>query len=137
MKTEQGLVIEVVGKTARIQVGRHNDCTSCGACPSSQHIIITANNDIGAKVGQRVTFEQKEVNILQGAFMVFAMPIIAAFIGAILGKFIGESCGYDLTYATVVGGSVLFLLSLAGVKLFDRAVGRDQSTKPVIVSILS
>ena len=69
--------------------------------------------------------------------MVFAMPIIAAFIGAILGRFIGEGYGYDLTYATVIGGSVLFLLSLAGVKLFDRAVARDQSTKPVIVSILS
>jgi len=137
MKTEQGLVIEVVDKTARIQVGRHSDCTSCGACPSSQHIIIMANNDLGAAVGQRVTFEQKEVNILQGAFMVFAMPIIAAFIGAVLGRFIGESYGYDLTYATIIGGSVLFLISLAGVKIFDRAVAKDQSTKPVIVSILS
>ena len=134
---EQGLVIEEHGDMVKNQVGRHNDCQSCGACPGSQHIIIDAVNTLGAKKGQRVAFEVRETSVLKGAFMVFVLPLIAAAIGAFLGWRAGEAWSYDLTHAAIAGGLLLFLVSLGAVRLFDRSVARDQSMKPVIVEILS
>jgi sigma-E factor negative regulatory protein RseC len=134
---EQGVVIEVEGDMVKIQVGRHSDCTNCGACPASQHIIIDAVNKPGAKKGQRVAFEVRETSVLKGAFMVFVLPLLAAALGAFLGWQAGGAWGYDLTYAAVIGAVLVFVLSLGGVKLFDRSVAGDQSMKPVVVEILS
>lgn len=89
MTTEQGLVIEVNNDMAKIKVGRHNDCRNCGACPGNDSVIISANNKIGAKPGQRVAFEVKEDNVLKAAFVVFILPLIVAFIGALLGRAAG------------------------------------------------
>lgn len=133
---EQGLVIAEDGDMVRIQVGRHNDCASCGACAGSKHIIIEAMNPLGARSGQRVVFEVREVSVLKGAFMVFVLPLLLAALGAFIGWKAGMAWGYDLTYAAIAGGLLLFLLSLGGVKLFDRSVAKDQSMKPVVVEIL-
>jgi len=136
MKTEQGLVIEISDNIARIKVGRHSDCSNCGACPGNDSVIISANNKIGAKVGDKVTFEMKEVNILKGAFIVFILPLIVAFIGVLLGGLIGKYMGSNINVSQIIGGITAFLLSMIFVKLFDRAATMSEESKPAIISIL-
>jgi len=136
MKLEQGVVLEVKGNIAEIKVGRHSDCTSCGACPGSNSVIITANNKIGAKAGQRVEFEVKEVNVLLGAFTVFVWPLLAALLGVIAGRFAAAPLGYDLAAAQISGGVAAFLLSLVFVKLFDKSAAGSEKSKPDIIRIL-
>jgi len=136
MKTEQGLVIEISDNIARIKVGRHSDCSNCGACPGNDSVIISANNKIGAKVGDKVTFEMKEVNILKGAFIVFILPLIVAFIGVLLGGLIGKYMGSNINVSQIIGGITAFLLSMIFVKLFDRAATISEKSKPEIISIL-
>lgn len=136
MKTEQGLVIEIIDEIAQIKVGRHSDCSNCGACPGSDSVIISANNIIGAKVGDRVTFEMKEVNVLKGAFIVFVLPLIIAFIGVILGGVIGKYIGSNINVSQIIGGITAFLLAMVFVKLFDRAATISEKSKPAIISIL-
>ena len=137
MKTEQGLVIEVIDNIANIKVGRHSDCSNCGACPGSDSVIISANNKIGAKVGDKVTFEMREDNVLKGAFIVFVLPLIIAFIGVLLGRFIGKYMGFNINVSQITGGITAFLLSMIFVKLFDRAATTSEKSKPEIISILS
>ena len=136
MKTEQGLVIEVIDNIVNIKVGRHSDCSNCGACPGSDSVIISANNKIGAKVGDKVTFEMREDNVLKGAFIVFVLPLIIAFIGVLLGGFIGKYMGFNINVSQVIGGIAAFLLSMIFVKLFDRAATISEKSKPEIISIL-
>lgn len=136
MKTEQGLVIEVIDNIANIKVGRHSDCSNCGACPGSDSVIISANNKIGAKVGDKVAFEMKEVNVLKAAFIVFVLPLIIAFIGVILGRAIAKYMGYNINVSQIIGGITAFLLSMIFVKLFDRAATTSEKSKPEIISIL-
>jgi len=136
MKTEQGLVIEVNDNIAKVKVGRHSDCSNCGACPGDNSMIIDANNKIGAKIGQRVTFEMKETNVLSGAFIVFVMPIIVAFIGVICGRFIANYIGANINAFQIVGGIIAFLLSLIFIKMFDKAATISEESKPVIIRIL-
>jgi sigma-E factor negative regulatory protein RseC len=136
MKTEQGLVIEVIDNVTKIRVGRHNDCSNCGACPGNDSLIISANNKIGAKPGQRVVFEVEEVNVLRAAFVVFILPLIAAFIGVLLGGFIGKSIGTNVRISQIAGGIVIFLLSLIFVKLFDKSTTASKESQPEIIRIL-
>ena len=136
MKTEQGLVIEVIDDVAKIRVGRHRDCTNCGACPGSDIVIISANNKLGAKVGQRVDFEVKEVNVLIGAFTVFVLPLIAAFVGVLLGRLIGKYIGSNINVFQIAGGIIAFLLSMIIVKLFDKAATGSEKSQPTIIRIL-
>ena len=136
MKTEQGLVIEVIDDVAKIRVGRHSDCTNCGACPGSDIVIISANNKLGAKVGQRVDFEVKEVNVLIGAFTVFVLPLITAFVGVLLGRLIGKYIGSNINVFQIAGGIIAFLLSMIIVKLFDKAATGSEKSQPTIIRIL-
>lgn len=136
MKTEQGIVIEVIDNVAKIKVGRHNDCSNCGGCPGSDNVIISANNKIGATVGQRVVFDVKDVNVLSGAFVVFILPLIAIFLGVLLGGGIGKYIGYNIHIFQIAGGIITFLLSIIFVKLFDKAATESEKAKPEIIGIL-
>ena len=137
MKTEQGIVIEVNNNEVQIKVGRHSDCSNCGGCPGSDSIIISANNRVGAKVGERVEFEMREDNVLKGAFIVFVLQLIIEFMGVILGGFIGKYIGSNINVFQIIGGITAFLLSMIFVKLFDRAATTSEKSKPEIISILS
>lgn len=136
MKTEQGLIIEASNGMAKIRVGRHSDCKNCGACPGSDSIIISADNKIGAKPGQRVSFEVKETNVLSAAFIVFILPLIALFIGVMLGGFLGQYIGANIRMLQIIGGIVALVLAIIAVKIFDKAANKSKKSQPVIVRIL-
>lgn len=136
MKTEQGLVIEVNNDVAKIKVGRHSDCKNCGACPGSDSIIISANNKIGAKPGQRVSFEVKEANFLGATFIVFILPLIALFIGVMLGEVIGKSMGLSIPMFQVIGGIIALALSIIIIRKVDKNAKLNKKSLPVIVRLL-
>lgn len=137
MKEEQeGLVIEVIDDVAKIKAGRHNDCKNCGACPGDNNIIISANNKLGAKPGQRVVFEMKQVGVLKATFIVFVLPIISAFIGVGLGMLLGKYFNSNINLFEIAGGILAFALSLIVVKLYDKAANADSKSKPVVTRIL-
>lgn len=136
MKTEEGLVIEVTGTTAKIKVGRHNDCKNCGACPGDNSVIVWVKNDIGAVVGQRVLFEVKETNAVAAAFIVFIFPLLGLFIGAGLGKWISSLIGADTTGLEILGAAVIFAVTIICIKLFDKSLNKNEKNRPSIVKIL-
>lgn len=122
IKTEEGVVIEVTGDIAKIKAGKHTECKDCGACPGNNAAIVTAKNQIGAKPGERVNFEVKEANALKAAFVVFVLPLLAVFIGAIIGG--------------TIGGVIALIIGLIFIKKFDKRVGEDDKSLPVIIRII-
>lgn len=136
MKTEQGLVIETSNGIAKIKVGRHNDCKNCGACSGNDSIIISADNKIGAKPGQRVSFEVKETNVLSAAFIVFILPLIALFIGVVLGGFLAQYIRVNVRMLQIIGGTIALVVAIIAVKMFDKAANKSKKSQPVIVRIL-
>lgn len=136
MKQEQGTVLEVFGGLAKIRVGRHAECVSCGACASNRHVIVEAVNALGAQPGQRVVFAMQEQQVLTGAFVVFVLPLLAAGAGGLAGWETALHFAADGSCGAVAGGVLFFLLSLAFVKFFDRRAAKNQEAKPVITKIL-
>jgi len=135
MKTEEGVVIEINGKISKVRMGRHSDCKDCGACPGSDAAIITADNRIGAKLGQRVSVELQESNVLIGAFVVFILPLIFVFIGVITGKELGGLLGVNELISECIGGVAFFVAVIVVIKLFEHFVAKKDKHIPVILKI--
>ena len=102
MKVEEGTIISLLDNgLAEIKVGRHSDCIACGACDGANDIVVKALNPVGAKVGQHVSFELRETNIVVGAFVCFIMPLLVAVIGAFLGYLAGQNGSVDTVQAEI------------------------------------
>ncbi|MGE5628360.1 MAG: SoxR reducing system RseC family protein [Solirubrobacterales bacterium] len=138
MKKEQvGIVVEVHGNMAKVRATRHGDCKNCGACPGDNAMILDARNPIGAKVGQNVTFEIQEVNMLQAAFIVYILPLVAIFLGAMAGGYAANNIGSNsIVTFQVIGGIIAFALSVLYIKFFDKSARNDVKMQPVITNIV-
>lgn len=138
MKQEEiGIVLEVEGKMAKVKAARHGDCENCGSCPGDMAIVMDVQNPLSAKPGQKVAFEIPQANMLQAAFMVYIMPLLAAGIGAVIGGVVATQFGWPVVPWQIGGGIAVFVLSLFLVKLYDRAVKKNSKMLPVITKILS
>ncbi|MBI6873017.1 SoxR reducing system RseC family protein [Clostridium aciditolerans] len=136
-RENEGVVIEVSGDMAKVKSNRHGDCKNCGACPGDNATVLDVQNPLGAKPGQRVSFEIKETNMLKAAFIVYIMPLIAIFLGAIAGTWLGEKAGQSIRMFQIGGGIVAFILSVIYVKIFDKSTRSDKKMIPIITRILS
>ena len=136
MKQEQGIVLETIGEMAKVRIGRHEECGSCGACAGARQVVVDTVNPLGAEVGQRVRFEFREENVLTGAFVVFVLPLILGAVGAVIGHLVAPVLEADGSLPYVLGALVFFLLALVLVRKFDRRAAKNQALKPVIVEIL-
>ncbi len=137
-KQQEGIVLEVTDNhMAKVKTSRHNDCENCGACPGNSALILDARNDLGAKPGQRVAIEVREVNMLKAAFIVYILPLIAIFIGVVAGGTFAEHSAYQPLWFQIIGGTVAFILSVVYIKFFDSAARSDVKMQPTIIRILS
>ena len=136
MKQEQGIVLETEGSTAKVRVGRHEECGSCGACGGAKHVVVEAANPVDAKAGDKVRFEFREENVLTGAFVVFILPLLFGAVGAVIGHFVAPILDASGSLPYVLGALIFFLIALGVVKKFDRHAAKNQALKPVIVKIL-
>ena len=130
MKEEEGLVIGVSPQagTATVKVGRHAECSACGACAGSR--------GPGAVVGQRVKFAMQEQQMLKGAFVVFLLPLILAGAGGILGWQMGYGGEAEDLYPLGLG-FLGFCLGSGLVKWYDKRAAARQKEQPVITEIIS
>lgn len=135
-KQQEGIVVEVSGHMAKVKTSRHNDCENCGACPGNSAMILDARNSIGAKPGQRVLVEIKEINMLKAAFTVYILPLLAAFVGAVIGDFVGGFLGIEELISRLAGGLGAILLSIWYIKYYDHSARMDDKMQPVIIQII-
>jgi sigma-E factor negative regulatory protein RseC len=138
VKEEEGIVIEIFkDNMAKVKVGRHGECKNCGACPGDSALVIEAQNFIGAKAGQKVAFEMKETNMLMAAFVVYILPLIAIFVGVIVGQGVAVKFGYFVQGFQIAGGILAFILSIVNIKFFDKFAHNNKKMQPAITKILS
>lgn len=132
---EEGIVIETNGNLAKVQASRHGDCKNCGACPGDQAMVVEVINEIGARKGQFVAFEVKEENLLKSSLVLFVLPLAAAAAGAALGNLLSAGLGLSGSIPAIIGGLLLFGLSLVYVRHYDRKANAKKDY-PVIKKII-
>ena len=132
---EEGIVIETNGNLAKVQASRHGDCKNFGACPGDQAMVVEVINDIVARKGQFVAFEVKEENLLKSSLVLFVLPLAAAAAGAALGNLLSAGLGLSGSIPAIIGGLLLFGLSLVYVRHYDRKANAKKDY-PVIKKII-
>ena len=79
--TEQGVVLSVNEKFAKVRVGRNSACASCGKCGMTEkqkHVDFFAGNEIGAVEGDTVKLSIPETNSAKLALVAYCLPLIPA-----------------------------------------------------------
>lgn len=86
----------------------HGDCSSCaggcGAMAAKEQVVVTAENSLGAKPGDRVVIEAATGAVFSAILLVYALPVVLFFAG----YFGVEAAGRS----GVLGGVVGFFLGL-------------------------
>jgi len=136
-KEEVGIVVELVGNKAKVRASRHGDCENCGVCDGDNAVIMEIENSLSAKPGQKVAFVMPEANMLQAAFVVYILPLIAIFVGALIGWFVASQFGQSLLSFQIGGGILAFIVSVIYVRLYDSAARKNHKMQPRITKILS
>ncbi|KJR43644.1 Positive regulator of sigma(E), RseC/MucC [Candidatus Magnetoovum chiemensis] len=138
---EIGKITAVEGITAKVAVERKSACDQCkeGFCIVSEDSAeIEALNPLYAQVGQKVRVVTKPYSYLKGTFIIYGLPVIALFFGAIAGKFylIKYFNDIDSEVLSALGGVFALLISLIIVKLISRKLEKTTEYKPVIEEII-
>ena len=74
---------------------------------------------------------EKNTNMLVAAFMFFIFPIIAIFLGVLVGGYIGKLNEVSIEISQIIGGIVAFVLSVVIIKLFDKFIKVDENSKKI------
>ena len=111
--------------TARVAVLRQSacsgDCHKCSGCGAvRQTLTVTAQNPIGASVGELVLLRSDTAGVMKGAFVLYILPLVLFFLGYALGAV------WNL--GALMGG-LAFTLGIGGAVVYDRLVSARR--KPV------
>jgi positive regulator of sigma E activity len=143
---EEGVVVAIEGKNARVAVLKKSACESCaaaGACHprDTDHNVIVAANPLLADIGQRVQVKLSPYDALQkSVFIRSGIPAAALVFGAILGKnlafyFGGEAHADNWALLSGVVCTVIAFLLIG--KFVKKSEEITEEYTPVIVKLLS
>lgn len=128
----EGVVIQSEGKIAKVRTSIHSDCDHCGMCPGNNAMIIDVTNEMGAGVGDRVLVENKTMNGLLAALIMFLLPLLAVVLGIVLGYYLSFRFMVSAKVLMSAGGVIFGLITLYFIRRLDKSL---QSEKPTIVKI--
>ncbi|NEX20101.1 SoxR reducing system RseC family protein [Thiorhodococcus mannitoliphagus] len=134
MLEESGVVTDVSGERARVRTERKRACGNCAvndACGTSllEHFFgrrpveLTVLNQVGARVGDRVTIGIRESSLLGAAVAAYLVPLLALMLGAAIGQSLGGAWAESASLLGAALGFVLALLWLRGYSV--RLAGRS------------
>ena len=91
------------------------DCHKCSGCGAAKEtVLFTADNPIGAAVGDFVKVESSTAPVLKAAMVLYVLPLVLFFLGYYLGTLPG---GFG-----AIGGVLGFMLGVVIVIVYDRLV---------------
>lgn len=97
------------------------DCHKCSGCGAAQEaMLLTAENPIGAKPGDRVVIQSETGPVLKGAAVLYMLPLVLFFLGYALGAALWQLGG--------LVGCLAFVLAIALCVLYDRKIGKKQKS---------
>ena len=140
---QQGYIIEILDKnTAKLKMQRHSACAACGKCVTSSEskdIVVEVDNNIGAKVGDRVKVNMDGVNVLKAAFLVYITPLAGLLIGTIVTYFILNSISITSSIEVIsfIAGITTMMIAFFILKKRDKKFRESREYIPIITDIVS
>jgi sigma-E factor negative regulatory protein RseC len=139
---EEGVVESISQRKAVVRIQSGGRCQSCGsreACGVSggRAMQIDLDNELGAKVGDRVEVSLPTRSLMKLAFLIYFLPVLALILGAYLGKWMGnEILHIESDIAPIISGAVAMALAFLGLRLLDRRLHATSDFRPRMTRIL-
>lgn len=97
------------------------DCHKCAGCGAAQQtMLFTAENPIGAQIGDLVVVSAETAPVLKAAAVLYILPLLLFLAGYIAGVCLGKGAGWL--------GALGFAAGIAGVVFYDRAAAKKKDT---------
>ena len=97
------------------------DCHKCSGCGAAQQtMLFTAQNPIGAVVGDTVVVSTASAPVLKAAAVLYILPLVLFLAGYIAGACVGDLAGWL--------GALGFILGIGCVILYDRRAAKKRET---------
>ena len=134
MIEETGTVVEILEQSKAIVLCEKSSlcehCATSAACSigdDDRHRLVTVHNTVHALVGDRVKIAASTDTFLKSSFVIYIVPLIALVLGAILGKFIGESLvtSIDPNMLSAIFGVFFLVGSFLIIRVGSTALNKD------------
>ncbi len=138
---EQGTVIDIRGNKILVETGT---ASWCGGCAISHSCAIGADgvsrrlwmdNDGGALVGDEVTFEIAEKEVVAGAAVVYLLPVLMLIAGIILGASGRDRFGLEGDLPLLAGGAAGLVLAALFVWALSAIMKKKHVAVPRLIDI--
>ena len=136
-----GVITEVKGEYATVVMQRHTSCSGCNACKmghEDKKVEIRGLNNAKGKVGEWVSVDMENHDVLMAAFIVYVIPLIALIAGISITNAILSAAGVQ-GYQDLISAAVGFI-SMAIVFLVIRTKEENFSISkkylPVITDVI-
>ena len=97
------------------------DCHKCSGCGAAKEaILLTAENPIGAGVGDLVNIRSETGPVLKAAAVLYMLPLVLFFAGYALAVALDQS--------GALFGALAFMLSIVLIVVYDRRMARKENT---------
>jgi len=137
-----GRVVSTEGNKAKLEIRRVSACgEKCGSCSggcSGTGTYIEVDNPLKASPGQFVKIETETSVVMKAAFLVYIFPLSMLIAGIILGAYIYEGFGFNISsevFSILLGG-LLMTASYAILKIIDTFIVPKKPIKHKITKIL-
>ena len=97
------------------------DCHKCSGCGAAKEaILLTAENPIGAGVGDLVNIRSETGPVLKAAVVLYMLPLVLFFAGYALAAALDQS--------GALFGALAFVLSIVIIVVYDRRMAKKENT---------
>ncbi|MDF1780077.1 MAG: SoxR reducing system RseC family protein [Alcanivoracaceae bacterium] len=142
MIEETGQVVAVEDGAVWVETVRVSGCQSCSANKGCGHAVmdrkqagsrarIRALNSFTVSEGQAVVLGLPEGALLKGAVVVYLLPLLLLFIGALIGEGLAGA-----GHGAVVGGLLGLALGFVGNRWYSQAHEHDVDLQPQVLRLL-
>jgi len=102
-------------------------------------MIIKADNEIRAEVGDRVVVAISSKTFFKASAVIYLLPVAALIAGGVFGKSIAPRLNLNIKSEAVsaIFGFASLLLSFVAVKLLSARIGESKANQAKIIKVLN
>lgn len=140
-----GIILNTDGKDATISTSRRGICDGCSektscsfdnALGKAKPEIVTADNSIGAKLGDHVEFDLTNHTELKISLLVWGLPLVGLVLGAFIGDGLHGQVSLSQDTVTLFGALIGFFAAFSLVVFANRLLKNSRQLVPSIERVI-
>lgn len=148
MIEEQAVVIEAGEGTAWLETQRRSVCGQCAVnkgCGTSVLAQVMGNrrsrvraiDPIGVQAGQTVRIGIEEGAFLRGSLALYMLPLLALFLGGLLGEVLATGLGITQEWPALLGAVAGGGAGFYWLRQFSQRILHDRRYQPVVLGVIA